>query len=110
MTFTPDSFGAAYPHDQLLEAAARLTLRLVPRCEWVQGYTGKDDDDPDSWDSLYDRIIDLMGAYVHSPEGEDKPEFLLSLFAANVAYVIAKEPSLLAAVAAHLAAKQDDDP
>jgi hypothetical protein len=109
--FTPDSFGAAYPHDQLLEVAARLTLRLSQRCAWVEGCTDKDDDDPDSWNGLYERISDLMGAYVHSPEGEgERPEFLLARFAAEIADIIASIPSLQAAVAADLAAKPDNDP
>ena len=108
MKFTLDSFDDP---EELLAAAARLTLRLVPRCEWVQGCTGKDDDDPDSWDSLYDRIIDLTGAYANSLEGKDvEPNFLMARFAATVADVIAKVPSLQAAVAADLAAKQDNDP
>jgi|SRR6516162_1404409 len=107
MKFTLDSFDDP---EQLLTAAARLTLRLVPRCEW-EGCTPKDDDDPDSWQSLYDRISDLMGAYAHSSEGKGQPPaFLMARFAATVADVIAKVPSLQAAVAADLAAKQDNDP
>ena len=107
MKFTLDSFDDP---EQLLTAAARLTLRLVPRCEWER-CTPKDDDDPDSWQSLYDRISDLMGAYAHSSEGKGQPpEFLMARFAATVADVIAKVPSLQAAVAADLAAKQDNDP
>jgi hypothetical protein len=42
--------------DQLLKEAARLTLRLALRCEWVEGCEDKDDDDPDSWNDLYDSI------------------------------------------------------
>jgi len=107
MKFTLDSFDDP---EQLLAAAARLTLRLVLRCEW-EGCEPKDDDDPDSWDSLYDRISDLMGAYAHSSEGKGQPpNFLMARFAATVADVIAKVPSLQAAVAADLAAKQDNDP
>src|SRR5262249_32536820 len=54
MKFTPDSFD--HP-DGLLEAAARLTLRLALRGDWVEGCEDTDDpDDPDSWDSLYMRI------------------------------------------------------
>ena len=106
MKFTLDSFDDP---EQLLTAAARLTLRLVPRCEW-EGCTPKDDD-PDSWQSLYGRISDLMGAYAHSSEGKGQPPaFLMARFAATVADVIAKVPSLQAAVAADLAAKQDNDP
>jgi hypothetical protein len=100
--FTPDSFGAAYPHDQLLEMAARLTLRLSQRCYWVGGCTDKDDDDPDSWNGLYERISDLMGAYVHTSQQKFWP-FALAL------RVIASVPSLQAAVAADLAAKPDND-
>jgi hypothetical protein len=108
MKFTPDSFD--HP-DGLFEAAARLTLRLALRCDWVEGCEDKDDDDPDSWNGLYERIGDLMGAYVHSPEGKgEKPDFLLARFAGTVADVIAKVPSLRAAVAADLASKQDNDP
>ena len=107
MKFTLDSFDDP---EQLLAAAARLTLRLVLRCEW-EGCEPKDDDDPDSWQSLYDRISDLMGAYAHSSEGKGQPpEFLMARFAATVGDVIAKVPSLQAAVAADLAAKQDNDP
>jgi hypothetical protein len=52
-----------------------------------------------------------MGAYAHSSEGKGQPpEFLMARFAATVADVIAKVPSLQAAVAADLAAKQDNDP
>jgi hypothetical protein len=106
--FTPDSFG--YYDDQLLEAAARLTLRLALRCDWVEGCEPLDDDDPDSWNSLYERIQNVMAAYVNSREGKDEPSFLLSRFAGSVAHVIASEPSLLAAVAAYLASTQDNDP
>src|SRR5262245_46776889 len=100
--FTPDSFDDP---DELLEAAARLTLRLAPRCDWVEGCADKDDPhDPDSWDGLYERILDLTGAYVHSIEGKnEKPDILMARFAGSVANVIAKEPSLRAAVTAHLA-------
>jgi hypothetical protein len=106
--FTPESFGDP---DQLLKEAARLTLRLALRCEWVEGCEDKDDDDPDSWNDLYDSIGTLFGAYVRNPEGENvRPDFLLARFAAKVADVIAEEPSLRAAVAAHLATKQDSDP
>jgi hypothetical protein len=110
--FTPDSFGAAYPHDQLLEVAARLTLRLSQRCDWVEGCEDKDDpNDPNSWDGLYGRISDLMGAYAHSPEGEgERPEFLLARFAASVADAIASIPPLRAAVDAYLATTEDNDP
>jgi hypothetical protein len=66
--------------DEMLEAAARLTLRLALRCDWVEGCEDTDHPhDPDSWDSLYERIRDLMGAYVHSREGKDeKPSNLLA--------------------------------
>lgn len=56
MKFTLDSFDDP---DELLEAAARLTLRLALRCDWVEGCEVKDDDDPDSWNGLYERIGDL---------------------------------------------------
>jgi hypothetical protein len=107
--FTPDSFDDP---DELLEAAARLTLRLALRCHWVEGCEDKDDpDDPDSWDGLYTRIYDLMGAYAHSMEGKDeRPDTLMTRFAGSVANQIAKVPSLRAAVAADLALKQDNDP
>ena len=102
--FTPDSFDDP---DELLEAAARLTLRLALRCDWVD----KDDDDPDSWNGLYERIGDLMGAYVHSREGKgEKPDLLLTHFAASVGAIIALGPSLRAVLAADVASKPDDDP
>jgi hypothetical protein len=105
--FAPDNFN--HP-DDLLEAAARLALRLAMRCDWVEGCEDKDDD-PDSWNGLYKRIQDLMAAYVHSREGKDeKPNYLMSRFAGSVANVIANVPSLRAAVAAHLASTQDNDP
>ena len=108
MKFTLDSFDDP---EQLLTAAARLTLRLVLRCDWVEGCTDKDDDDPDSWSGLYDRISDLKGAYVHSPEGKGvRPDFLMARFAATVADLIATVPSLRAAVDADLGAKPDNDP
>jgi hypothetical protein len=110
--FTPDSFN--HP-DGLLEGAARLTLRLVLQCDWVEGYTHDhnpdDHDDPKSWSGLYIRIHKLMRAYVRGPEGKgETPEWLLARFAYTVAYVIANMPSLRAAVAADLATKPDDDP
>jgi hypothetical protein len=106
--FTPDSFDDP---DEFLEAAARLTLRLALRCEWVEGCTDKDDDDPDSWNGLYERIGDLMGAYVHSNEGEgEKPDRLMARFAGSVANVIAKVPSIRVAVAEVLASTPDNDP
>jgi hypothetical protein len=108
MKFTLDSFDDP---EQLLTAAARLTLRLSQRCYWVEGCTDKDDDDPDSWNGLYERISDLMGAYVHSAEGEgERPEFLMARFAAAVADIIAMVSSLRTAVAAALASKPDNDP
>lgn|SRR5262249_34928769 len=98
--------------DELLEAAARLTLRLALRCDWVEGCEDKDDpDDPDSWDGLYNRIRDLMGAYAHGREGKgEKPDLLLTHFAASVAAIIALSPSLRAAIAADVASKPDNDP
>jgi hypothetical protein len=107
--FTPDNFDDT---DELLEAAARLSLRLALRCDWVEGCEDTDDfDDPDSWDNLYERIRDLMGAYVHSIEGEgEKPDCLMTRFAGSVANVIANRPSIRAAVAAYLASNPDKDP
>jgi hypothetical protein len=106
--FTPDSFD--HP-DELLEAAARVTLRLALRCDWVEGCEAKADIDPDSWVSLYDRIQTLMGADVNSIEGEDeKPNHLMSRFAGSVANQIAKVPSIRVAVAAYLASTKDGDP
>jgi len=103
--FTLDSFDDP---EELLRTAARLTLRLALQCEWAEGYTGND---PDSWDSLYERILDLMGAYAHSSEGEGtEPNFLMARFAATVADLIATVPSLRAAVDADLGAKPDNDP
>jgi hypothetical protein len=97
--------------DELLEAAARLTLRLALRCDWVEGCTDKDDRDPDSWNGLYERIQDLMGAYCHSREGRgEKPNYLLSRFAGCVANQLARVPSLRMAIAEDLASKQDNDP
>jgi hypothetical protein len=108
--FTPESFGYPNHSDGLLEAAARLTLRLAMRCDWVEGCEDTDDpDDPDSWDSLYMRIGDLTAAYVHK-SGADDVGNSLAYFAGSVAHVIASVPSLRAAVAAHLASTQDNDP
>src|SRR5262245_17062260 len=56
--FTSNNFN--HP-DDLLEAAARPTLRLALRCDWVKGYEDRDDlDDPDSWDSLNEAPEILM--------------------------------------------------
>jgi hypothetical protein len=98
--------------DQLLEMAARLTLRLALRGDWNEGCEDKDDDDPDSWNGLYERIGDLMGAYVNSPEGQDGvgPDRLMARFAGSVANVIAKVPSIRVAVAEVLASTPDNDP
>src|SRR5262245_29011765 len=64
--------------DELLEAAARLSLRLTQRCDWVEGCEDTDDpNDRDSWNSLYERIRDLMGAYVK----DESPDTLLTRFA-----------------------------
>ena len=107
--FTPDSFDDP---DEPLEAAARLTLRLALRCHWLEGCEDKaDPNDPDSWDGLYGRIMDLMGAYVHSIEGKgERSDVLMTRFAASVAPVIASVPSLRAAVAAYVASTPDNDP
>jgi len=86
-----------------LMAAACLTLRLA-----LRDHGDKDPDDPDSWDTLYKRIDDLMGAYARGAEGEgERPEVLLGLFASHVAHVIASTPSIRAAVAVALTTKQD---
>jgi len=103
--FTPDSFdddGFA-----LLMAAARVTLRLA-----LNDPDSKIDD-PNNFFSLYERIETLMAAYVNSKDGKvdaDSPSAMLSSFANAVAMTIALAPSLRAAVAAHLATTQDDDP
>jgi hypothetical protein len=104
--FIPDRFDGN--DHELLMAAARLTLRLVlhnPNSEI---------DDPNNFHSLYERIDNLMAAYVNSEDGkadaDDQPSTMLSAFASAVAMTIADEPSLRAAVAAHLATKQDNDP
>jgi hypothetical protein len=108
--FTPESFGYPNHSDGLLEAAARLTLRLAMRCDWVEGCEDTDDpDDPDSWDSLYMRIGGLTAAYTHK-SGADDVGNSLAYFAGSVAHVIASVPSLRAAIAAHLASTQDSDP
>jgi hypothetical protein len=97
--------------DDLLQAAARLTLRLAPRCEWVEGCKNTaEPHDPDSWDSLYERIRALMTAYADRPEGRDGKATLMTRFAGSVADQIVKVPALRAAVAAHLASTQDNDP
>jgi hypothetical protein len=107
MKFTPPSFDDP---DELLEAAARLSLRLALRCDWAGG-EDKDDDDPDSWNGLYERILALMGAYAHSIEGKgERPSFLMARFAGSVGSQLAQVPSLRTAIAEHLASKQDNDP
>jgi hypothetical protein len=97
--------------DELLEAAARLTLRLALR---VGDGTEEslDDEDPDSWGGLYERIGDLMEAYIHSREGQDGsgPDRLMLRFAGIVADTLAKIPSLRTAVAAYVASRPDEDP
>jgi hypothetical protein len=101
--FTPDRFdGDGYA---LLMAAARLTLRLAlidPNSE-IDHLT-------DSF-NLFDRIQNLMNAYIHSEDGKvdaDNPSAMLISFANAVAITIAQSPSLRAALAAHLAT--DNDP
>jgi hypothetical protein len=104
--------------DELLNAAARLTLRLALRCVLVDGRWGDDpdlenDDDPDSWGGIYERIRILMGAYIRSREGvsEDKgPDICMAHLAASIAAVIANIPSLRAAIAADVVLKPDEDP
>jgi hypothetical protein len=104
--FIPDRFDG--DDHELLMAAARLTLRLAlhdPHSEI---------DDPNNFLSLYKRIDNLMAAYVNSEDGKEDadegPSTTLSIFANAVAMTIADAPELRAAVAAHLATKQDNDP
>jgi hypothetical protein len=104
--FIPDRFDSN--DHELLMAAARLTLRLVlhdPNSEI---------DDPNNFFSLYERVDNLMAAYVNSEDGKEdadlSPSTSLSAFASAVAMTIAGEPSLRAAVAAHLASTRDRDP
>lgn len=88
--------------NELLEEAARLTLRLSLRCnDWlVEGAN------LDSLNSLWMRIQDLMHAYVISEEGKMLSENMsLSNFAMAVANAIANVPSIQEAVVANL-----DDP
>ena len=88
-------------------AAARLTLRLAlndPNSEF---------DDPNSFFSLYERIQDLMAAYVNSEDGKfnsAEPGAMLATFANAVAMTIARSPSLRAAVAAYLVTTPNNDP
>jgi hypothetical protein len=103
--FTPDSFDDN--GHELLMAAARLTLRLA------LNDPDSEIDDPNSFFSLSERLQDLMAAYVNSEDGKvdaDAPSVMLSQFANAVAMTIALSPSLRAAVAAHLASTQDNDP
>jgi hypothetical protein len=80
--------------DKILDTAARLTLRLALRCDWVEGCEAKDDDDPDSWNSLCDRIGVLMGAYANSPENAgEEPSTLMRHVAFHIARVIADIPN-----------------
>jgi hypothetical protein len=96
--------------DALLEAAARLTLRLTLRGDWVDTDPGNPDD-PDSGEGLYRRIQVLMAAFVNSVDGKDtNPKYLLARFAGAVANQIAKVPSLRAAVEAYVASTPENDP
>jgi hypothetical protein len=64
-------------YDELLREAVRVALRI--------------DVDPtnDDWDDLYDRIGQLIGAYIDSPEGKgENPLYLMSRLAACVSDVI----------------------
>jgi hypothetical protein len=104
--FTPESFDG--DDRELLMAAARLTLRLVlhdPHSEI---------DDPNNFFSLFRRIDNLMAAYINSEDGKEDadegPSATLLAFASAVAMTIADAPALRAAVAAHLATTQDNDP
>jgi hypothetical protein len=104
--FIPDRFDGN--NHELLMAAARLTLRLA--------LNGPDSeiDDPNNLFSLYERIENLLAAYVNSEDGkedaDERPSATLLAFASAVAMTIADAPSLRAAVAAHLASTQDRDP
>jgi hypothetical protein len=103
--FTPDRFNDN--DHELLMAAARLTLRLALNDR------NSEIDDPNSFFSLYERIEDLMAAYVNTEDGKvdaDKPSAMLSTFANAVAMTIAMSPPLRVAVADHLASTQDNDP
>jgi hypothetical protein len=86
-------------------AAARLTLRLA-----LHGPDSKIDDP----NNLFERIDNLLAAYVNSEDGkedaDERPSATLLAFASAVAMTIADAPSLRAAVAAHLATTQDNDP
>jgi hypothetical protein len=103
--FTPDYFDGN--DHELLMAAARLTLRLVLNDR------DSEIDDPNNFFSLFERIENLMAAYVNSKDGKvdaDQPSAMLTSFANAVAMTIALSPSLRTAVAAHLAMTQDNDP
>ena len=103
--FTPANF--ADDGYALLMAAARLTLRLA-----LNDPDSKIDH-PNSFFSFYERIQTLLAAYVNSKDGKvdaDDPGRHLASFATAVAMTIALSPSLRAAVAAHLATTQDNDP
>ena len=103
--FTPDRFDGN--DHELLMAAARLTLRLALNDR------DSEIDDPNNFFSLFERIKNLMGAYVNSEDGKfdaDTPTLMLSTFANAVAMTIAISPPLRAAVVAHLAATPDNDP
>jgi hypothetical protein len=103
--FTPDRFNDN--DHELLMAAARLTLRLALH------ERDSEIDDPNNFFSLFERIENLMAAYVNSEDGKfdaDTPSLMLSSFANAVAMTIAMSPPLRAAVADHLASEQDNDP
>jgi hypothetical protein len=64
-------------YDELLREAVRVALRM------------NTDPTRDDWDDLYDRIRDLMDAYIHSPEGAgEDASTLMCRLAACIADVI----------------------
>jgi hypothetical protein len=100
--------------DDLLETAARLSLRLAlhtAQCdedrEWLE-WLDVPPDSPDSRENLCERIRDLMTAYGYFFVGKDRRSTVLTRFAAAVADQIGKVPSVQAAIARNLAAKEVD--
>jgi hypothetical protein len=61
-------------YDALLREAIRVALRM--------------DYESDDYDKLYDRIRDLMDAYLDSPEGQDPVRHLMARVVACIADVI----------------------
>jgi hypothetical protein len=97
---------------QLLDQAARLTLCLALRCDWVEGCEDKDDADPDSWNGLYERIGDLMEAYINilQNDSDSDPATALRHFAFHLARIIANIPSLRKAIEADVASNSRGSP